>query len=113
MKAIARALAAIVLGLSPCLLFSQLSPVPYGPDTDGPGPTFSNELDSTIFPGKYASIRNVDFRNIRYPDLGISLKHGHYQHDARGDHQSVDVEAVYYLNGRPSSSGESALVLSS
>ena len=113
MKAIARALAAIVLGLSPCLLFSQLSPVPYGPDTDGPGPTFSSELVSTIFPGKYASIRKVDFRNFRFPDLGISLKNGHFQHDEESDHQSVDLDEIHYLNSPRSSSGGSALVLSS
>jgi hypothetical protein len=106
MKAIAPALAAIVLGLAPCLLCSQLSPVPYGPGTDGPGPTFSSELVSTVVPGKYASIRKVDFRNFRYRDLGISLKDGHFHHDEPGDHQSVDLDKIHYLNG-------TALVLSS
>jgi hypothetical protein len=111
MKAIA--LAVIVVGLPRCLLFSQLSPVPYGSNTDGPGQTFSSKPDSTVFPGKYSSIQKVDFRNLRYPDLGISLKNGHYRHDKPGDQQEVDLDGIHYLNSPLSSSRVSALVLSS
>jgi hypothetical protein len=99
MKAVARALAAIVLGVSPCRLFSQPSPVPYA---GGPGETFLSVLASAVYPGTYASIRKVDFRNLSYPDpAGVSLKN-----------RPFDLDAIYYLKSPHSSSAESALVLS-
>lgn len=100
----------VVVALSSCLLFGQLSPVAY---SDSIGPLFSSELASTLFPGNYASIRKVDFRNLSYPDVDIKLRDGHFQHDEPGDHQEVELGEIHYLKGRSSSSGQSALVLSS
>jgi hypothetical protein len=96
--------------------FGQTSEVPYAPNSDAPGPTFANEQVLYSFPGTFSSIRKVDFRNLRFPSsdpiLGsFSLKNGHYKHDARDDHQSLDLDSIHYLGESTAPSGDSALVL--
>jgi len=85
--------------------FGQTSQVPYAPDSDGPGPTFTSENISLSYPGSYSSIRKVDFRNLK------PLKNGHYKDDEPGSHFSMDLVSIYYLSTLPSSRGGSALVL--
>ena len=94
--------------------FCQTSQVPYGLDTDGPGPTFTNDNTSLSYARSYSSIRKVDFRNIKIPffdKASFSLKNGHYKHDEPGEHWSIDLDSVYYLSTSSSSKGSSALVL--
>ncbi len=92
------------LGFGLTTLFSQTSPVPYAPNSDGPGPTFTNETVTSLLPGKYSSIQKVDFRNLK------RLKNGRYGEDSDTGHYSEQLEAVYYLGG-PKSDGQVALVL--
>jgi hypothetical protein len=87
--------------------FGQTSDVPYAPNSDGPGPTFHSADLNISFPGSYASIREVDFRNLRTGRY--QLRNGTYKHDDRGEHLSVQVDSVHYLDD--SSSGGAALVL--
>ena len=100
----------------------QTSLVPYAPDSDGPGPTFTCENVSSSFPGHYSSIRKVDFRNLRFPVLdaggrpagSVSFKNGRYKSNSDpDDHYSEELDSVYYLPGTSSSpsKGGSALVL--
>ena len=99
--------------------FGQISQVPYAPDSDGPGPTFTSEDVSLSYPGYYSSIRKVDFRNFKFPFFdqagkpagSFSVKNGHYKHDEPDDHSSIDVDSICYLSTFPSSKGSSALVL--
>jgi hypothetical protein len=85
-------------------LFSQTSPVPYAPNSDGPGPTFTNQIVTNSLLGKYSSIKKVDFRNLK------PLKNGRYQEHEDGSHYSEDLDKVYYL-GSSMSNGQAALVL--
>jgi hypothetical protein len=93
-----RAAAFCLLGLP--ALFSQTSLVPYAPNSDGPGPTFSNEIVAAAFRGRYSSIRKVDFRNLK------PLKNGHYRED--GGRYAQELDKIDYL---ASPNGEAALVL--
>jgi hypothetical protein len=79
--------------------FRQTSQVPYAPDRDGPGPTFTSENISLSYPGSYSLIRKVDFRNLNGKPAGsFSLKNGHYKDDEPGSHFSMDVDSIYYLS---------------
>jgi hypothetical protein len=100
--AVVRTIALLVCGLT--LLFSQTSPVPYAPNSDGPGPTFSNETATNSLPGRYSSIQKVDFRNLK------PLKNGRYRENGDGVHYSEELDKVYYLRS-PTSNGQTALVL--
>ena len=103
-----------LLFLQVAVAFSQKSQVPYAPNSDGPGPTFTSENISLSYEGTYSSIRKVDFRNLRSPIFDvdgkpagkISFKNGRYKSNDPGDHYSVGLESVYYL-----SNGVSALAL--
>jgi hypothetical protein len=109
----------VLLFLLMVAALGQRSSVPYAPDSDGPGPTFTNEGVNLSYPGTYSSIRKVDFRNFKFaifdkagkPAQRFFLKNGHYKHDERDSHSSLDLDSVYYLNTFPSSKGGSALVL--
>ena len=79
----------------------QTSPVPYAPDSDGPGPTFTSENVSLSYPGAYSSIRKVNFRNLD----------GRYKKHDPDDHYSVKLNSVHYLGGSSPSKEQSALVL--
>ncbi len=79
--------------------FGQTSPVPY---LDFYGPSFENNIALESFPGAFASIRNVDFKNFD------SLKNGHLNGPGNN---TLDLEAVHYLTARPESGGGAALVL--
>ena len=98
-----RAIAPVVCGLT--TLFGQISPVPYAPNSDGPGPTFASQTVASSFPGKYSSVEKVDFRNLK------PLKDGRYKEDEGGVHYSEQLDKVYYLTGSPTVSPQSALVL--
>jgi hypothetical protein len=98
--------------------FGQTSDVPYAQDSDGPGPTFTDEPVNGSYAGSFSSIRNTNFRHFKFlrfdkagkPSGGYSLKSGHdRQNDGRG-YSSTDLDSIHYL---PASSvpGESALVL--
>jgi hypothetical protein len=94
----------------------QTSQVPYGPGTDGPGPTFSNQNLSLSFPGSYSSIRKADFRNLKFPSVEASGKPSSSTASTNGDkgddpddHYSATLDAIYFLSGSRSSEG--ALVL--
>jgi hypothetical protein len=98
--------------------FGQTSQVPYAPNSDGSGPTFTNENVNLSFPGSYSSIRKVDFRNFKFPNFNqagqpgsYSLQNGHYKHDEPHSHFSMDLDSIYYLNTSPLSKESSALVL--
>ena len=99
--------------------FGQTSPVPYAPNSDGPGPTFTNDQIAYSFPGAYSSIRKVDFRNLRSPIFDAdgkpvgspSLKNGRYRHDEPDNHYSENLDSIHYLGGSSSYSGGSALIL--
>jgi hypothetical protein len=99
--------------------FGQHSQVPYAPDSDGPGPTFTNEQFHYSYPGSFSSIRKVDFRNFRFlgldnagkPSERFSLRNGHYKHDEPLDHQSIDLGSIHYLSKSSASNGDSVLVL--
>jgi hypothetical protein len=97
-----RVVALLFFGLTS--LCSQISPVPYAPDSDGPGPTFTNETITSAFPSRYSSLRQIDFRNLK------PLKNGRYRRDERGVHYSEQLDDVYYLGG-PTSNDQVALVL--
>lgn len=86
-------------------VFGQGSSVPYASNSDGPGPTFVNEIATSSFNGKYSSIRKVDFRNLK------PLKNGRYKEDEGGVHYSEQLEEVYYLTGSATVSAQAALVL--
>lgn len=99
--------------------FGQTSQVPYPPDSDGHGPTFTNEQFLYSYPGSFSSIRRVNFRSFRFlgfdnagkPSGGFSLKNGHYKHDEPLDHHSIDLDSIHYLPKSPASNGDSVLVL--
>jgi hypothetical protein len=97
-----RAITLLICGLT--TLFSQTSPIPYAPNSDGPGPTFSAETSTTSFPGKYSSIQKVDFRNLK------PLKNGRYQAHEGGSHYTEELDNVYYLDS-PTSNGQAVLVV--
>jgi hypothetical protein len=79
--------------------FGQTSQVPYAPDSDGPGPTFTTENISLSYPGSYSSIRKVDFRNLNGKPAGsFSLKNGNYKDDEPGSHFSMDLDSIHYLS---------------
>jgi hypothetical protein len=99
-----RAVALLVSALTP--VFSQSSPVPYAPNSDGPGPTFSSKAEINVLPGRYSSIQKVDFHNLR------PLKNGRYQENKDGFHYSEELDRVYYL-GAGTTNRSSALVLHS
>ena len=63
-------------------VFGQVSSVPYAPNSDGPGPTFANQIVASLFPGRYSSIEKVDFRNLK------PLKNGRYKEDGGGGYYS-------------------------
>lgn len=97
---------------------AQSPPVPYEPNSDGPGPTFSISNDVDNFPGTYTSIRNVNFRKLPNPFAlsgeGSSVLAAVKKFFARKDpdfHSSQKLETIHYLNGSPSSSGGSALLI--
>jgi hypothetical protein len=85
--------------------FSQKSPVPYAPNSDGPGPTFTSENVTLSYQGSYSSIRKVDFRNFMFPIFdqagkpagSLSFKNGHYKRDETNAHFSMDLGSIYYL----------------
>jgi hypothetical protein len=54
--------------------YGQTSPVPYAPNSDGPGPSFASSQTAHLFPGTYKSIRNVDFGNLKLPIFGADGK---------------------------------------
>ena len=97
--------------------FSQTSQVPYAPNSDGPGPTFTSENVRLSYEGTYSSIRKVDFRNLRSPIFGddgkpagsISFKNGRHKSNDPSDHYLARLDSVYYLGSL--SNGNSALVL--
>jgi len=100
--------------------FGQTSPVPYAPNSDGTGPTFTSEDASFSFSGSYSSIRKVDFRNLKFPvfDAGgkrvgsTSFKNGRYHDSDPESNYSEELDSIFYLDGSSSSSkGGSALVL--
>lgn len=97
-------LAIALLVLSQATLSSQTSSVPYAPNSDGPGPTFSSKTVLHSFRGAYSFIHTVDFRNLK------PLRNGRYRHDEESDHYSEELDNVYYL-GDPKSGGQAALVL--
>jgi hypothetical protein len=84
--------------------FGQTSRVPYAPQSDGPGPTFTSEISESSEPGIYSALSKVDFRNLK------PMKNGRYQKNRDGIHYSKEVDSVYYLDS-PSSEGQAALVL--
>ncbi len=81
--------------------FGQASQVPYAPNSDGPGPTFTVENENRSCPGAYSSIRKVNFRKLD----GRQEKH------EPDDHYSMKLDSIHYLDGAGSSQGQSALVL--
>jgi len=99
--------------------FAQTSEVPYAPNSDGPGPTFTIKRVHNCYPGSVSSIRRINFRNFKFlnfredgePSDGYTLKNGHFQHDARFDHYSIDFDSIHYLPGAGASFGGSALVI--
>jgi hypothetical protein len=99
--------------------FAQTLPVPYAPGTDGPGPTFSGQQVSYSYPGSFPSIRNVDFRNFRFPTFDAAgkssesflLRKGRFQHDEPSYNSTIDFKSVHYFKRSLSSVGDSALVL--
>jgi len=99
--------------------FAQTSDVPYAPNSDGPGLTFTTERVGNCYAGSFSSIRTINFRNFRFPNFGKDgkpsggyvLKNGHFQHDAEFDHYSTDFESIHYLPKSDSSVGDSALVI--
>ena len=97
-----RSIALLLFGLT--TTFSQTSQVPYALDSDGPGPTFTNETVTNSLPGKYSSIQKVDFRNLR------PLKNGRYRERENGSFSSEELDEIYYL-GRSTSKTQAALVL--
>jgi len=99
---VVRTIALLVCGLTP--LFSQTSPVPYAPNSDGPGPTFSNVTATNPLPGRYSSIQKVDFRNLK------PLKNGRYRENGDGSHYVEVLNKVYYLD-TSTSNDQAALVL--
>jgi hypothetical protein len=101
-KAVTRFVSLLLFGLTG--LCSQTSPVPYAPNSDGPGPTFTNETITSEFPGRYSSVRQVDFRNLK------PLKNGRYRKDEGGVHYSEQLDKVYYLVS-PMPKDQVALVL--
>ena len=99
--------------------FGQISQVPYSPDGDGHGPTFTSENVDLSYPGSYSSIRKVDFQNFKFtafdqagkPAGSFSLRKGHYTHDEPTGHFSMELDSIYYLSTLPLPKGGSALVL--
>jgi hypothetical protein len=99
--------------------FGQKSDVPYAPNSDGPGPTFSDKKVDDLYPGSYRSLRRIDFRDFTFlnfdkagrPSRGYALRKGHFQEDDEFNHSSTDLSFVYYLLRPESTTGASALVL--
>jgi hypothetical protein len=86
-------------------VFGQVSPVPYAPDSDGPGPTFASRAVTISFPGKYSCVQKVDFSSLK------PLRKGRYREDQDGIHYSEQVDKVYYLPDSSSANTKAALVL--
>ena len=99
---------------------AQTSDVPYAPFSDAPGPTFKSKAVLVTYPGRFSSLRAIDFRNFRFLDsddagkisAGLALKNGHFRSNDRFDHYSVDLDSVYYLPGSAVSGGSALVVLS-
>jgi hypothetical protein len=82
------------------------SPVPYGEVSKGP--TFDIATVSFTYEQSYSSIRDVDFRNIRYVEFnekggvasGKRLKNGHWfkQWEHPLASESVGLRSVFYLS---------------
>jgi len=93
--------------------FGQTSDVPH---SEGIGPLFTNVQALGPYPDLFPSIRSIDFQNLRFlnfnkagkPSGGKALKNGHFQHDEKLQHYSIDLDSVHYL---PGSTGEFALAL--
>ena len=79
-------------------LAAQTSQVPY--EQYG-GPLYSITSVKYSQPSQARSIHEVDFRNmlVSLRDVAVQLKDGKYEHRAPGDTLSVNVDAVYYLDG--------------
>ena len=94
---------AVILVFFVASALGQVPPVPY--DAINGGPTFKNDKTPHTYRGVFSSIRKVDFNNFD------SLRNGHYKHDEPGDHESLDLDSVYYVSPSPSADGGAALVL--
>ena len=96
-----------------------ISPVPYAPGSDGPGPTFTSKNLNFSFTGSYSSVHKVNFPNLRVPIFdavgkpagSISFKHGRFRHDRPEEHYSEELQSLHYLAGSSPSNGDSVLVL--
>ena len=99
--------------------FAQTSNVPYAPNSDAPGPTFTVQEVHNCYPGSVSSIRAIDFRNFQFLEFGEdgkpsdhdAMKNGHSQRDAEFDHSETDLDSIHYLPKSDSSIGDSALVI--
>jgi hypothetical protein len=71
------------------------------------------------YPGSFASLRKIDFRNFNFlsfdkdgkPSPDFALKNGHFQHDEETNHYSYDLDSIHNLPKSALSKGDSALVL--
>jgi hypothetical protein len=93
--------------------FAQTSDVAYAPNSGGPGPTYTVERVTNCYPGSFSSVRAIDFRNFHFrePSGGYTLKNGHFQHDTKLDHYSIDFEWTRSLPKADPSAGESVIVV--
>ena len=98
--------------------FAQTSDVPYAPNSDGPGLTFTTKQVRNCYPGSFSSVRTVNFRSLNFQRFGTdgkpsgyALKNGHFQLDAKFDHYSTDLDSIHYLPAADSLVGEAALVI--
>ena len=99
--------------------FAQNSDVPYAPNSNGPGPTFSDERVNNLYPGSYRSLSNIDFRDFTYLDFDkagrpsgrYALRKGHFQQDDEFNHSSMDLASIYYLPRESTTGAAAALVL--
>src|SRR5207248_7651198 len=112
----------MTLWLAPFLIvsaFGQTSDVPYAPDSDGPGPTFTIRQLRNCYPGSFSSIQTINFGTFKFlnfgndgkPSGGYALKNGHFQRDTKFDHYSTNLESVHSLPKWGPPAGESVLVI--
>jgi len=100
--------------------FAQTSDVPYAPNSDGPGPTYTIERVRDCYSGAFSSIRAINFRDFHFLRFGkdgrpsggaTRLKNGHFQHDDKFDHYSIEFESIHYFPSADPSAGDSAVVV--
>jgi hypothetical protein len=89
--------------------FAQFkSTVPYEPS-----PSFHSDEMNYAYPGKFSSLRNIDFRNfnIRQYEKNVRLTAGKYEKRDRLGYESLEFDEVHYLLSDPSSNAEYVLLL--